>query len=463
MKRINKLKIIITSLLIAGSAVFSQTYSYDDLYSLMLVKNPEFMSLNEEYQRSLLDEKDAWAGLGPTVDLQVSGTYMANPQIGPIYLNVDDVLNSIQWPTGIKPAGNGQYVKLYEGMENTLYNFQLSITQPIFTWGKIKNAIVLYKQIAEIKRTQIESKKQQLETELKTRMATLYCLNNINNIIEEEKQLVERLVKISEVAEKSGMLLHQDVVDAKIQAKELEIAQRDLQEQMNLQILELIRSSGVEDLSMDKIVFNFDEESILSIMKEDKEQLIEKALSESQLSIKLLSQLKEVNETAELIAKGYVNWKPDVAMQLSLGYGGSRFPLFEPNWLRKDESSFNISIGIKTTVWDGGKKVRDVSRKISETKSADINLIDARSTIRKTLNEQWNTIEVCTIKIEYQDLKVESSDFKIAQQETVFKTGYGSETDVLNAKIERCNQLIEKEKQILSRAVACLTVQYLCQ
>lgn len=463
MKRINKLKIIITSLLIAGSAVFSQTYSYDDLYSLMLTKNPEFMSLSEEYQRSLLDEKDAWAGLGPTVDLQVSGTYMANPQIGPIYLNVDDVLNSIQWPTGIKPAGNGQYVKLYEGMENTLYNFQLSITQPIFTWGKLKNAIVLYKQIAEIKRTQIESKKQQLETELKTRMATLYCLNNINSIIEEEKQLVERLVKISEVAEKSGMLLHQDVVDAKIQAKELEIAQRDLQEQMNLQILELIRSSGVEDLSMDKIVFNFDEESILSIMKEDKEQLIEKALSESQLSIKLLSQLKEVNETAELIAKGYVNWKPDVAMQLSLGYGGSRFPLFEPNWLRKDESSFNISIGIKTTVWDGGKKVRDVSRKISETKSADINLIDARSTIRKTLNEQWNTIEVCTIKIEYQDLKVESSDFKIAQQETVFKTGYGSETDVLNAKIERCNQLIEKEKQILSRAVACLTVQYLSQ
>ena len=128
-----------------------------------------------------------------------------------------------------------------------------------------------------------------------------------------------------------------------------------------------------------------------------------------------------------------------------------------------DDWSANISVGIKTTVWDGGKKLRDVSRKSSETKTADINQLDARSTIKKTLSSQWNTADVCTMKIEYQDLKIESSDFKISQQETIFKTGYGSETDVLNAKIDKCNQLIEKEKQILSRAVACMTVQYLCQ
>lgn len=445
-------------------SVFAQnTYSFSDLYSSMLANNPELLNLTEEYERSKLDVKDAYAGLGPTIDLQVSGTYMPNPPVDSIYVNVDDIINSIQWPGGVKPAGTGQYVKVFDGMENTLYNFQLSMTQPIFTWGKLKNAIDLYKQVSEIKKTQIDSKQQQLETELRTRLISLYYLNKINQIIEEEKQYVERLVEVSENAEKSGMLLHQDVVDARIQAKELEIAQQDLQEQINNQLLELVRSTGIDDLTCNTIDFDFSEEEVVSVIQENREEMLEKALSGSQLTIKLLTQLKEVSNTSAKIAKGFENWKPDVALQASATYGGSRVPLFEPNWQRKDDYSINISVGLKTTIWDGGKRLRDVSRKISESKTADINQLDARSSIRKTFNEQWNTAEVCTMKMEYQDLKIEACDSKIAQKETVFKTGYGSETDVLSAKIDRCNQQIEKEKQALTRAAACMTIGHLCK
>ncbi|MCQ2575747.1 MAG: TolC family protein [Treponema sp.] len=438
-------------------------YDYETLRKAMFDNNPELMTLQEEYNRSQLDVKDAYSGLGPTVDLLISGTYMLNPPVDAIYLNVDDILNSIQWPGGSKPGSTGQYVKLYDGMENTLYNFQLSVTQPIFTWGKLTNAISLYNQISDIKLTQVESKQQQLETELKTRLISLKYLEKINEIIEEEKTYADRLVAVSENAEKSGMLLHQDVVDARIQAKELEIAQQDLHEQINNQFLELQRSTGIENLSFELLEYDLNENSITEIMAGDRASMEEKALSGENLSIKLLTQLKEMNQTAKKIAEGAVNWKPDVALQATLGYGGSRFPLAEPNWLRKDEYTANFSLGIKTTVWDGGKKIRDVSRRVSEAKTADINQLDARSTIKKTLNEQWNTADVCTMKIEYQDLKLEATESKIKQKETVFQTGYGSETDVLNAKIERCNQRIEKEKQSLTRAAACMTIEFLCK
>lgn len=429
----------------------------------MFQNNPELLSLQEEYRRSELDVKDAWGGLGPTIDLQVSGTYMLNPPVDAIYLNVDDVVNSIQWPASSRPSSTGQYVKIYDGMENTLYSVQFTLTQPLFTWGKLGNAIELYTQISKIKLTQLESKQQQLETELETRLVSLKYLQRINEIIEEEKAYAERLVKVSEDAEKSGMLLHQDVVDARIQAKELGIAQLDLQEQINNQFLELQRSTGIEDLDFDSLDFVLDEENLLSVLSEDKAVMEEIALGGDRLSIKLITQLKEMNKTAEKIAKGAVNWKPDVALQATGGYGGSRFPLLEPNWRRKDDYTANLSIGIKTTIWDGGKKVRDVSRRISESKTADINQLDARSTIKKTLNEQWNQAQVCSMKIEYQDLKIEASEAKIKQKETIYQTGYGSETDVLSAKIEKCNQMIEKEKQSLSRAAACMTIKYLCK
>ena len=231
-------------------------YTLDTLLAATKQNHPELLKLQEEYRRSLLDVKDAWWNLGPTVDFQASGTYMVNPPVDAIYVNVDDIVNSISW-NGIKPQTRGQRIKVFNGMENTLYNFQVDVTQPVFTWGKITNAIKLYRQISQIKQTQITQQTEQLETELKTRLLSLYYMNRILQILDEEQTYTDRMFEVSESAEQTGMLLHQDVVDAKIQAKELEIAKQDLIEQINDQLLELGRITGIDSLTLDKIDYDF--------------------------------------------------------------------------------------------------------------------------------------------------------------------------------------------------------------
>ena len=67
-------------------------YSLEMLLTATQENNPELLKLQEEYQRSLLDVKDAWAGLGPTVDLQASGTYMVKPPVGAMYINANDIM-----------------------------------------------------------------------------------------------------------------------------------------------------------------------------------------------------------------------------------------------------------------------------------------------------------------------------------------------------------------------------------
>ena len=461
MKRVYIFFILVFSFLVLP--FYLTAYSLSDLNEAAGLNNPDLQKLQQEYERSLLDVKDAKAGLGPTVDLQLAGTYMLNPPVDAIYLNVDDLLNSINWPSGMTPSSSGQYIKVYDGMENTMYTFQLSITQPVFTWGKLENAVRLYKQVSEIKQTQYLSKKQTLEAEIETRLIGLFYLKEILGILNEEKEYAQRLVETSENAEKSGILLHQDVVEARIQAKELEIAEQDVTEQIKNQLLELEQISGITGLTIENINYSIDDAEIEKIMALNRDEVEKQALSGNQLSIKMLTQLQEVNKIAEQIAKGYVNWKPDLALQASASYGGSRFPFVETNWRRKNDYSVNVSLGIKTTVWDGGKKLHDVSRKISESKTAEINKSDAYSTIKQTLSKQWNTVDVCTMKIEYQELKLEAADSKIKQKETIFQSGYGSETDVLNAKIDRCNQLIEKERQSLTRSIACLTIKALVE
>lgn len=436
-------------------------YTLDDLKTSLYSSNPELLKLNEEYKRSLLDARDARAAFGPTIDLQLSGTYLANPPVDPITVNADDLVSLLNWPSGLAPSSTGGYVTLYDGMEKTLYSAQLSLQQPVFTWGKIYNASKLYQKISEAKKVQLVSTQKQQETELETRLASLCYLSRIRKILLEEREYADRLVSFSEKAEKTGMLLHQDVLDAKMQAKELEIAERNLDEQVATQLIELEKLTHVENLSWEEIDYQFDDTVIDQVMALDRNELLNKALSSEQDTIRLLTLVEDVSGIATKITKSSVNWKPDIALQMTLGYGGSRFPLFEENWLRKDDYTLNLSLGLKTTVWDGGKKVRDVARKASEEKTAGINKDDAKATIKRTLEQHWNTADVCTMRMEYQDLKIETMELKIQQQEVVYASGYGSESDLLRAKIDWCNERIEKEKQALTRMTSCFTIRHL--
>jgi hypothetical protein len=75
-------------------------------------------------------------------------------------------------------------------------------------------------------------------------------------------------------------------------------------------------------------------------------------------NLAILLKLKEVAQLATKISSASVNWKPDFALQTTIGYGGSRFPLLETDWYRQDDYTLNFTVAVKSTIWDGGKKIR---------------------------------------------------------------------------------------------------------
>ena len=251
-------------LLFLISAIIGNVFSYtlEELQNSMEINNPDIRSAREEYNRSLLDYKDALAGFGPKIDLMLSGTYMVKPPVGSFSVNVDDMLSAIEWPAGMKPSSSGQYLKLYDGMENTLYSFQLSLEQPVFTWGKLHQAACLYKEVSVIQEIKLLNTQKKLATELETRMLSLEYLKRISSKLEEEQVYADEMISFSEDAEKSGMLLHQDVVEARIKAKELEIALQGVNEQITNQILELQRMTGIQELDISQLQYEIDEEAL---------------------------------------------------------------------------------------------------------------------------------------------------------------------------------------------------------
>lgn len=450
------------------SFIFCQTenenlkYTKEELISELKNKNNELQILNQEYQQSLIDVKNAKAGLGPTVDMTVSGTYFLNPPIDSIVLNVDDILNSIDWPDGMNVNSNGQYLTLFDGMENTFYSFQLEVTQPIYTWGKIKTAIKLYEKISEVKLLQINSKEKQLKAELDTRLVSLIYLSKIKSLLQTQDEYATRLVKFSEDAQRNGILLQQDVLEAKISAQQINIAQQEVDEQFYNVLLGVQKLTDNQNLTLENIDFTPDENKFYEFANQNRNELLEKATSKTQETFLILSNLEQISKYTTDIAQASVYWKPDFALKMSLGYGGSRFPFIETDWFRQDDYTTNFTVALKTTVWDGGKKLNEIKKSQSKEITAIINYEDALISIKQKLQEQFNVIDLALSKIEYQKLKLETLDSKIKQQEQLYNSGYGSEKDLLQAKIDRTTAQIELEQNKLSLAGAYYTAKFIC-
>ncbi len=460
--RISMKRFLVTTAVCIFGACMVNAYTLDEIKMSMHDNNPDIRSARQEYDQSIYDYKDALANMGPKVDLQISGTYMLDPPIGEIVVNVDDLIDSIKWPANTTPNKTGESIKVYDGMDHTLYSFGFSVEQPIFTWGKLYHATQLYKKVSAIQKVKYMNTMDQLDTELETRIISLQFLKEIREKLLEEKEYVDTLVKISDEAYHNGALLRQDFLEAQIQSKEIDMAVQNIYEEVTGQLIQLQYITGLDDLTLDNIEYVATDDLIqyYDMDSATKESVMEKALSPTQPSIQMVTELRAVNEIAERIAKDSLYWKPDIGFQASLGYGGSSFPFIQEDWKDKDDYSVTLTLGIKATIYDGGKKFRDVSRSKSKTEASSINVDSAVSTIRKTLQDQFNAIDSASIKVEYQELKIETAKSKIEQEEKVYRAGYGSQANLLKAKINRCNEEIQLLQQELSRCAAAKTVQF---
>ncbi len=443
--------LVISSLLVP---VFA--YTADELTSSMLAKNPDIMKAREEVTKADLDVRDAKGGYSPTIDLTVTGSYIANP-IDPIRINLGDYIDTTAY--GVK----NDYITLYKGQESMYYQFSLSMTQPIFTWGKLSNAVKLYKSIYEARLMQLEDAMDKAQTELNTRIAALHYLLQIQSLLSKQTEIVSRLVELADDAQKNGMMLASDALGVKVQARQLDVAKAQVDQQVLLMMTELGNLSGIRDLSATDI--EFDEASFTAsldnLCKADYSTLSAKCLSDSRTNFQLLGKLSSIAQTAKDIAGASVNWKPDLALVVNADYSGSRLPFVETDWYGKDDWGATITVALKTTVLDGGKAVRNVKRADSGLQDAQIDIQSAKAKVRSAVDENWTNLSVGLAQIDYQSALSEQLDSKNQVNQSLLDTGYGSESDYLQGQLDRNNCEIEILRTKINLATAVYTLLYL--
>lgn len=428
----------------------------EDLHEALLSNNPDIKKARAEVSKALLDVKDAKAGYTPTIDFTVTGSYIANP-IDPIRINLSDYVNSGLLGT------NNDYITVFGGQESMYYQFSLQLTQPIFTWGKLSMAVQIYQAIYEARVLQLEDVIEQAETELSTRVAALHFLLQIQSLLQDQLQITARLVQLADDAYANGMMLATDALGVKVQARQLDVAKSQIDQQVLLMMTNIRNLTGLEALESSDIVFDESsfEASLENLLASDYAALVSKCLSDARTNFQLLSKMSEIAKLSNGIAGASVNWKPDFALVVNADYSGSRLPLVETDWYGKDDWSATITVAMKTTLYDGGKAVRNVNRTADDVSSAQIDIQSAKAKIRATVDENWTNMAVCMAQMEYQTALEAQLDSQLEVKKKLLDTGYGSESDYLQVQLERNNCEIQILQTRISLATALNTLLYL--
>nr|WP_319472866.1 TolC family protein [uncultured Sphaerochaeta sp.] len=409
--------------------------------------NLELAALQEEANQAILDVRDAKASRWPTVELELSGTYMSNPLIGPITL-----------PAGsLGPGTPPSNLSLFEGMESSMYDFSVNITQPLFTWGKINASVDAQEAIAEAKLQELQNREKELHAEISTRAVIITELEAITQLLKQQHTLGRELVLLASEAVASGMMLELEQLETEVALQDIELAILENEYAITEQTLTLRTLTHNQDISS----YTFDGQAIKELLQLPVKTLIEYALSPRQPSIRALSALKKATEAAVRITKGSFYGKPDLALVMSAGYSSPNFPVSESDWSNQDAYSISVSVGLKTTLFDGGKIANSIKRAESQEQSATLDLQQARQRITQEVQEQYLLMKTSMQKIDLQERKQTTLQQRVRTNKELYQSGYGTREDLLQAEMNLLSSQIHEHQLNIEAWSAFQTLQYL--
>lgn len=448
-----KRQLVFLLILISTSLLFA-AISIEEAEEMMMRNNPDIRSAEEAVVQAGLDLKDSRANFSPTIELSGSMTYMTEPIIGPIIMESSDILS--QMGLGSYADSVSGYVTLYDGMENTMYMGSLSLTQPLITWGKLGKAVDLYENILTAQSLRKDDTVAQNKAELRIRVWSMKYLEEMEGLVDEAMALSKELVDIAKSSYENGMILRQDWLEAEISSLEVEVKKAKLDDNYS-SLMEGLRSLiGDYSVSYSDFILPEDESFLYKYRESNLDDLIIAATGEDSNNLKAIKNLIGAYTNQKTIADRSLYGIPDFALQAQLTYSSSRLPFIETGWKQNDNNSLNLSIGFKTTLWDGGKAINDVKRAQSNIRSAESQYDSALSQIRVAVTSNYNGMVKNIANIQYQSEKIQNLEMELENIRIGLSYGQNSVSDEKQKMLE----IVEAKSNLLASKIALVQNVY---
>jgi outer membrane protein TolC len=349
--------------------------------------------------------------------------------------------------------------------QNTLYEFGLSLEQPVFTWGRIHNSVKAADLGNQASGLQMEQERRNIKTALDSHLFTLTFLTRIRELLTEQRRSAERLITISEESYTNGFLLRPDLLSARLLSAEVQMGDYSVTENWDNSFLAIKTITGIENLRPSQLLLPpipLGGEGLsprsLSYSPDDKDRLFSQILADNR-NLKLLSLQTRATERTVAAARGQFYGKPELGLFLRLAYSGPAFPFAQKGWRDDNDLNFTATLGIRSLLFDGGGLYQTIRQKEETVTQARLEEEKGRRDLAEYLEKALRQMEVSRYRQEYLALKIEAAEAQKNQAETAWKSGYGEEREYLTRELSWYQERIALLQEELSALLTALQLE----
>ena len=354
---------LFAGLLCSPLAVGAEDLSFARVLELAETHSEILMLQASAVESASLALAEARSRLGPELDFEAVGGYMAHP---PLTITVQPGALSESIPMPDAP------LIFPEDKPSGYFELSLQLSQPLYTWGKLNSSVQLAGLGLESSRSELAEGKRQLRRDLHTAYFSGVLARNSLNLLRQILDILEQIEEDRKRAFELGSVNRLSVLRIQSQISQVQrrVVQAEQAYRTALEAIALYTDLDPENMGLST-----------GFRREDpgfsETELKEKALQSSPALKK--ARLDRVRARANLeLTRGGTNFRPDISLNLSFELSGQTVPWSQTNWQDSWDLNLIAGVGTKGALFDSGRS-RHQLRQAEEALSASHLAVDLLS------------------------------------------------------------------------------------
>jgi outer membrane protein len=349
---------LLAVLLSAPMLVEAESLSFARTVELAEERSEILMLQESAVNRAGLALAEARSRLGPELAFEAAGGYMAHP---PLTITVQ--------PGDISelPLIPATALTFPEDQPSGYFELSLQLSQPLYTWGKLKSSAQLAGLGLESSRAELAERKRQLRLDLHEAYFSAVLAGQSLGLLRQILDILEEIAEDRKRAFELGSVNRLSVLE--IQAHISEARRRIVQ-------AEQVYTTSLEAIALYTHLDPEDMDLSTGFRKDDpgfsEAELKEKALE----SLPALKKARLDREQARAnlgLVRGGASFRPDLSVNLSFELSGQTIPWSETDWEDGWDLNLIAGVGARGSLFDSGRsgyKIRQAEEALSAAQLA---------------------------------------------------------------------------------------------
>jgi outer membrane protein len=433
---------VCAALCLAAAAATAQSpaLSLDQAYSLAGRESEAVRAKELALRKSQLAAAEAWSQALPRVDAAASGSYIANPSRG--YTITAGELGSFTptIPTGALknpvpiPLGTlsiPQEDVTIGAQEHNYFSVSATLTQPLFAWGKIRNAIDAAGILAEAAAADLSQQRLDVARETHRAYFGAVLARESLAVLQRLRDTAARVVRDREQSFDQGSTNREPVLDAAagLAAVEARLAEAAQGLATSMESLGLLMNRDAASLSLST---GFS----ATLPALDEPEILETALAASPEIARGRALAGAARKKLD-IARGGAMLLPDAGLGVTFSYAGQEdLPGTAWTW-SNDTWDWNliVSLSVKTSLFDGLASYSRIGQAGQDAEAASVGLAGAEKLVRLSVRRAVDAAARADASVAEKRARADLAAERLRNARASYDSGTSSMADVRGAEL----------------------------